>query len=113
MDIEVGFRCFAWGHKRILPDSPATTLWQLTLSLSHLNRVSWFQFGHFSIPLSFQNRDFYPLLTMASDNTISPMTHQRSTPSLSGGSVDERDRKSLWAINLGLGLNILLAAAKT
>ena len=25
----------------------------------------------------------------------------------------ERDRKSLWAINLGLGLNILLAAAKT
>lgn len=27
--------------------------------------------------------------------------------------VDERDRKSLWAINLGLGLNILLSAAKT
>jgi cation diffusion facilitator family transporter len=25
----------------------------------------------------------------------------------------ERDRKSLWAINLGLGLNIVLAAAKT
>ena len=27
--------------------------------------------------------------------------------------TDERDRKSLWAINLGLGFNILLAAAKT
>src|ERR1044072_9508556 len=25
----------------------------------------------------------------------------------------ERDRKSMWAINLGLGLNIILAAAKT
>ena len=34
------------------------------------------------------------------DNTISPMTH-------------ERDRKSLWAINLGLGVNILLAGLKT
>lgn len=39
------------------------------------------------------------------------MTHQRSTPR--GGSVGERDRKSLWAINLGLGFNILLSAAKT
>ncbi len=27
--------------------------------------------------------------------------------------TDERDRKSLWAINLGLGLNILLAIVKT
>jgi cation diffusion facilitator family transporter len=34
------------------------------------------------------------------DNTISPVTH-------------ERDRKSLWAINLGLGINILLSALKT
>jgi len=43
------------------------------------------------------------------------MTHQRSTPSplRRGGSVGERDRKSLWAINLGLGFNILLSVAKT
>lgn len=34
------------------------------------------------------------------DNTISPMTH-------------ERDRKSLWAVNLGLGVNIVLSAVKT
>ena len=27
--------------------------------------------------------------------------------------TDERDRKSLWAINLGLGINIILAAVKT
>jgi cation diffusion facilitator family transporter len=27
--------------------------------------------------------------------------------------MQERDRKSIWAINLGLGINILLAAAKT
>jgi len=39
------------------------------------------------------------------------MTHKRSTPQ--SGSVDERDRKSLWAINLGLGSNILLSAVKT
>jgi cation diffusion facilitator family transporter len=39
------------------------------------------------------------------------MTHQRSTPQC--GIVDERDRKSLWAINLGLGFNILLSALKT
>ena len=25
----------------------------------------------------------------------------------------ERDRKSLWAVNLGLGVNILLSAVKT
>ncbi|RPJ29640.1 MAG: cation transporter [Chloroflexi bacterium] len=36
-----------------------------------------------------------------------PMTHQRSSP------VDERDRKSLWAINLGLGFNIFLSIVKT
>ena len=41
------------------------------------------------------------------------MTHQRSTPSLTGGSVDERDRKSLWTINLGLGFNIALSIIKT
>jgi cation diffusion facilitator family transporter len=35
------------------------------------------------------------------------MTHRQSSPS------DERDRKSLWAINLGLGFNIILSAAKT
>ncbi len=35
------------------------------------------------------------------------MTHQRSSP------VGERDRKSLWAINLGLILNIILSVAKT
>ena len=35
------------------------------------------------------------------------MTHRRSNP------ADERDRKSLWAINLGLGFNIILSAAKT
>ncbi|HEX5807418.1 MAG TPA: cation diffusion facilitator family transporter [Anaerolineales bacterium] len=35
------------------------------------------------------------------------MTHERSSP------VGERDRKSLWAINLGLGVNILLSLAKT
>ena len=35
------------------------------------------------------------------------MTHPRSSP------VDERDRKSLWAINLGLGFNILLSIVKT
>jgi cation diffusion facilitator family transporter len=35
------------------------------------------------------------------------MTHQRSGP------AGERDRKSLLAINLGLGLNVVLAAAKT
>jgi cation diffusion facilitator family transporter len=35
------------------------------------------------------------------------MTHQRSSP------VDERDRKSLWAINLGLGFNIALSIIKT
>ena len=34
------------------------------------------------------------------DNTIKAMTH-------------ERDRKSLWAVNLGLGINIVLAAVKT
>ena len=34
------------------------------------------------------------------DNTINAMTH-------------ERDRKSLWAVNLGLGINIVLAALKT
>jgi cation diffusion facilitator family transporter len=39
------------------------------------------------------------------------MAHQRSTPQR--GSVGERDRKSLWAIYLGLGLNILLSAIKT
>ena len=36
---------------------------------------------------------------------------QRSTPLC--GSAEERDRKSLWAINLGLGLNIILSIAKT
>lgn len=43
------------------------------------------------------------------------MTHQRSTPSppMRNGSVDERDRKSLWAINLGLGFNIALSVIKT
>jgi cation diffusion facilitator family transporter len=43
------------------------------------------------------------------------MTHQRSTPPppRRGGSVTERDRKSLWAINLGLVINILLSVAKT
>lgn len=44
------------------------------------------------------------------------MTHQRSTtvPQAIGGSpVDERDRKSLWAINLGLGFNIALSIIKT
>jgi cation diffusion facilitator family transporter len=43
------------------------------------------------------------------------MTHQRSTPSRPerGGSVGDRDRKSLWAINLGLVINILLSVAKT
>ncbi|HEY3473044.1 MAG TPA: cation diffusion facilitator family transporter [Anaerolineales bacterium] len=40
----------------------------------------------------------------------SPMA-QRSTPQ--SGSVDQRDRKSLWAINLGLGFNILLSVVKT
>jgi cation diffusion facilitator family transporter len=35
------------------------------------------------------------------------MIHQRSSP------VDERDRKSLWAINLGLGFNIALSIIKT
>jgi cation diffusion facilitator family transporter len=35
------------------------------------------------------------------------MTHERSRP------ADERDRKSLWAINLGLGLNIALSIIKT
>jgi cation diffusion facilitator family transporter len=35
------------------------------------------------------------------------MTHQRSSP------AGERDRKSLWAINLGLILNIILSMAKT
>lgn len=35
------------------------------------------------------------------------MTHEQYT------SAAERDRKSLWAINLGLGSNILLSAAKT
>lgn len=35
------------------------------------------------------------------------MTHQRSSP------VGERDRKSLWAINLGLGFNVLLSLVKT
>ena len=39
------------------------------------------------------------------------MTHQQSTPP--GGSVEERDRKSLWAINLGLGFNIALSIVKT
>ena len=39
------------------------------------------------------------------------MTSQRSTPQ--SGSVGERDRKSLWAINLGLVINILLSVAKT
>src|SRR5512138_2285851 len=39
------------------------------------------------------------------------MTHQQSTPQ--NGSAHERDRKSLWAINLGLGCNILLSIAKT
>jgi cation diffusion facilitator family transporter len=39
------------------------------------------------------------------------MTHERSTPQ--SGSVGERDRKSLWAINLGLVINILLSAVKT
>ena len=41
------------------------------------------------------------------------MTHQRSTPSLPGRSADERDRKSLWAIHLGLGCNIALSIIKT
>ncbi len=40
------------------------------------------------------------MLSIVRDNTINPMTH-------------ERDRKSLWAINLGLGVNILLAGLKT
>ena len=35
------------------------------------------------------------------------MIHQRSSP------VDERDRKSLWAINLGLGFNVVLSIVKT
>lgn len=35
------------------------------------------------------------------------MKHQQTSP------VDDRDRKSLWAIGLGLGFNIILAAAKT
>ena len=39
------------------------------------------------------------------------MTHEQSTPRNS--SVGERDRKSLWAINLGLVINILLSVAKT
>ena len=39
------------------------------------------------------------------------MTPEQSSPR--GGSVGERDRKSLWAINLGLVVNILLSAAKT
>jgi cation diffusion facilitator family transporter len=39
------------------------------------------------------------------------MTHKQSTPQ--SGSVDDRDRKSLWAISLGLVINILLSVAKT
>src|SRR3989304_6678479 len=46
------------------------------------------------------NDDFRPLQTYAGTYTIRPMTH-------------ERDRKSLLAVNLGLGTNIALAAAKT
>src|SRR5688572_16722387 len=46
------------------------------------------------------------------------MAHQRSSPvdqrsTPPGGSAEERYRKSLWAINLGLGLNIILSIAKT
>jgi cation diffusion facilitator family transporter len=44
------------------------------------------------------------------------MTHQRSPavpPASSGRPADERDRKSLWAINLGLGFNIALSIVKT
>src|SRR5512138_1349537 len=39
------------------------------------------------------------------------MTHQQSTPQ--NGSAHERDRKRLWAVNLGLGINILLSIVKT
>ena len=35
------------------------------------------------------------------------MTHEQHNP------AEERDRKSLWAISLGLGFNILLSAVKT
>jgi cation diffusion facilitator family transporter len=45
-------------------------------------------------------QDIRPLPKRQRDNTISTM-------------ILERDRKSLWAVNLGLGINIVLAGLKT
>lgn len=85
MEIKVGFR--RWGHGQILPE-------RLESSLPN----------YFVITLE---SGFLSITSRCLGQYNQRMTHQRSSP------VGERDRKSLWAINLGLGFNIALAILKT
>src|SRR5690349_7640280 len=92
MDIEINFG--RWGHAQILPEGPEATLSTATDPDGLI------------LPIIFKS-GFLSIAHPKKETYNQPMTYQRSSP------VGERDRKSLWAINLGLGFNILLAAAKT
>jgi len=85
MDIEINFG--RWGHTQILPERPGATLSRVTGFQTHIHLII-FKSGFLSI--AHPGKETY---------------NQHMT--------QERDRKSLWAINLGLGFNILLATAKT
>ena len=85
MDIEINFG--RWGHTQILPERPEATLSRVTGFQTHIHLII-FKSGFLSI--AHPGKETY---------------NQHMT--------QERDRKSLWAINLGLGFNILLATAKT
>jgi cation diffusion facilitator family transporter len=84
MEIKIGFR--GGGHKRILPERYPAPL-NCFIIISESGFLSIVPHG-----IKQYNRS---------------MTHTRSSPG------DERDRKSFWAINLGLGFNIALSIAKT